>query len=94
MNLILSTILFLLVSLTILCTFMYPIIESMTPEEVHLVCPPFGEDGTIQCPNIEDPVLQKQTCDALVQQCELELNNSNKPEITNPKKGNFLFESE
>lgn len=94
MNLILSTILFLLVSLTILCTFMYPIIESMTPEEAHLVCPPFGEDGTIQCPNIEDPVLQKQTCDALVQQCELELNDSNKPEITNPKKGNFLFESE
>ncbi len=106
MNLVISIVLFLLALLTILLTFYNSIIESMTTEEksmttedrtlryVKLACPPPGEDGTIQCPNIEDPNLKKQTCEALVQRCQIELNNDNvkthlKP--TNPTKGMMLF---
>lgn len=99
MNLVISIVLFLLALLTILLTFYNSIIESMTTEErtlryVKLACPPPGEDGTIQCPNIEDPNLKKQTCEALVQRCQIELNNDNvkthlKP--INPTKGMMLF---
>jgi len=99
MNLVISILLFFLALFIIAITFYNSNIESMTTEEralrsISSVCPPIGKDGTIQCPNIEDPVLKKQTCDALVQRCRIELNDDivkTRLKPTNPTKGIMLF---
>lgn len=99
MNLVIYILLFFLALFIIAITFYNSNIESMTTGEmalssVNLACPPIGKDGTIQCPNIEDPVLKKQTCDALVQRCKIELNDDivkTRLKSTNLTKGMMLF---
>jgi len=97
MNNIIFCIILFLVLLTILCTFVYPIIESMTSNEnvisnaQNMDCPPIGQEHTIECPNIEDPFLKRNACMALYTNCKERKKNIKKD--FKPLKLDKIFEN-
>ncbi len=97
MNNLYYVILLFIVFITIFCTFCNNIFESMTSNEnvisnaQNMDCPPIGEEHTIECPNIEDPVLKRNACMALYTQCKERTKNIKKD--FKPLKLDNIFEN-